>query len=107
MREISANWFSRKLDFSISVFCAVSAETKLETETFYRDAFAVVVLKRGNHEKKRGSCGSRFTNLDKISTSADGLFCMFCRFLRKRSSKWFCGGGGWVQHCFERSHAST
>ena len=32
MRNFDASWFSRKRDFSISVFCAVSSETKLETE---------------------------------------------------------------------------
>ena len=81
MCEISANWFSRKLDFSISVFCAVSAETKLETETFYRDAFAVVVLKRGNHEKKRGSCGSRlliWTKLVHPQTVSFACSAVFC-----------------------------
>ena len=96
-----------KTGFFNSVFCAVPAETKLETENLIGTRLRWFCSNVEIMKKKGGSRGSRFTNLDKISISSDGLFGIFCRFLRKRSSKWFFRGGGWVPNCFEPSHAST
>ena len=70
MRNFDANWFLGKRGFSFSFFCAVSAETKLETEKTIGTRLRWVCSKAEIMRKKGGVLvGVVFTNLDKI-----GLF---------------------------------
>ena len=81
MRKISANWFSRKRDFSIIVFCAVPAETKLETENLIRTRLRWFCSNVEIMKKKGGSRGSRLliwtklVYLQTVSLASSAVFC--------------------------------